>query len=71
MTDLTTHDLTQPKFIINTPGGYFVHWVVPDTIAHLNSDRAAAKQMSSDEADEVVRGLKRLGFSVSRIEVNP
>lgn len=60
-----------PKFIINTPSGYFVLWANNGAFAQLNTDRKAAAQLSSDEADETVKKLKRLGFSCAKIEINP
>jgi hypothetical protein len=69
-TDLTTQQM-EPRYIINTPSGYFVLWSKYDSFPKLATDRKTAAQLSSTEADKTIKKLKRLGFLCAKIEVNP
>lgn len=64
-----TPTAADPRYIINTPNGYFVLWVSPDTLAQLDPNKKHATELSSDEADEVAKKLKRLGVICAKIEV--
>ena len=70
MTDIAIQP-PDPRYIINTPSGYFVLWSKQDAFAQLATDRKTAAQLSSAEADETIKKLRRLGFSCAKIEVNP
>jgi hypothetical protein len=70
MTDLTTHDLTQPKYIIKTSFGlFFLQWRDFGLSPEMTVTEALARRFSSKEADFVLKKMRERGVKVEKIEV--
>jgi pentatricopeptide repeat protein len=70
MTDLATHDLSRPKYIIKTRFGlFFLQWRDFDLSPEMTVTEALARRFSSEEADFVLKKMRERGIKVDKFEV--